>query len=258
MSQHQTGERASDVLALFISDLHLQPAHPATSAAFFDFLERHARRAQQLYLLGDLFEFWAGDDDIGDPYHAQVVAALRKVSDGGTRVYWIGGNRDFLVSTGFAEAAGLTLLPETHVTEIGGQRLVLLHGDAQCTEDVKYMQFRAMVRQPAYQAQFMAMPLAQRKAIIAGMRESSRTEQGAKSYEIMDVTPQAIGDVFTQTGTDVMIHGHTHRPALHQVGATRRYVLPDWEPDATPPRGGWIAIDANGAITRHDLSGAII
>jgi UDP-2,3-diacylglucosamine hydrolase len=258
MSQHQTGERASDVLALFISDLHLQPAHPATSAAFFDFLERHARRAQQLYLLGDLFEFWAGDDDIGDPFHAQVVAALRKVSDGGTRVYWIGGNRDFLVSTGFAEAAGLTLLPETHVTEIGGQRLVLLHGDAQCTEDVKYMQFRAMVRQPAYQAQFMAMPLAQRKAIIAGMRESSRTEQGAKSYEIMDVTPQAIGDVFTQTGTDVMIHGHTHRPALHQVGATRRYVLPDWEPDATPPRGGWIAIDANGAITRHDLSGAVI
>ncbi|USX12460.1 UDP-2,3-diacylglucosamine diphosphatase [Oxalobacteraceae bacterium OTU3CAMAD1] len=258
MSQHQTGERASDVLALFISDLHLQPAHPATSAAFFDFLERHARRAQQLYLLGDLFEFWAGDDDIGDPFHAQVVAALRKVSDGGTRVYWIGGNRDFLVSTGFAEAAGLTLLPETHVTEIGGQRLVLLHGDAQCTEDVKYMQFRAMVRQPAYQAQFMAMPLAQRKAIIAGMRESSRTEQGAKSYEIMDVTPQAIGDVFTQTGTDVMIHGHTHRPALHQVGATRRYVLPDWEPDATPPRGGWIAIDANGTITRHDLNGAVL
>nr|WP_315212456.1 UDP-2,3-diacylglucosamine diphosphatase [uncultured Duganella sp.] len=258
MSPTRTGERASDVLALFISDLHLQPAHPATSAAFFDFLERHARRAQQLYLLGDLFEFWAGDDDIGDPFHAQVVAALRSVSDGGTRLYWIGGNRDFLVSTGFAEAAGLTLLPETHVTEIGGQRLVLLHGDAQCTEDVKYMQFRAMVRQPAYQAQFMAMPLAQRKAIIAGMRESSRTEQGAKSYEIMDVTPQAIGEVFAQTGTDVMIHGHTHRPALHMVGATRRYVLPDWEPDATPPRGGWIAIDATGAITRHDLSGAVL
>ena len=180
------------------------------------------------------------------------------MSDGGTRVYWIGGNRDFLVSTGFAEAAGLTLLPETYVTEIGGQRLVLLHGDAQCTEDVKYMAFRAMVRQPAYQQQFMAMPLAQRKAIIAGMRESSRSEQGAKSYEIMDVTSQAIGDVFAQTGTDVMIHGHTHRPALHKVGATRRYVLPDWEPDATPPRGGWIAIDSTGTITRHTLSGAVL
>ena len=258
MSQPQTGERVSDVLALFISDLHLQPAHPATSEAFFDFLERHARRAQQLYLLGDLFEFWAGDDDIGDAFNQQIIAALRSVVDAGTRVYWIGGNRDFLVGTGFAEAAGLTLLPETYVTEIGGQRLVLLHGDAQCTEDVKYMAFREMVRQPAYQQQFLAMPLAQRKAIIAGMRENSRSEQGGKSYEIMDVTPQAIGDVFAQTGTDVMIHGHTHRPALHRVGATRRYVLPDWEPDATPPRGGWIAIDGNGAITRHDLSGAVL
>lgn len=258
MSQPQTGERVSDVLALFISDLHLQPAHPATSAAFFDFLERHARRAQQLYLLGDLFEFWAGDDDVADPFHQQVVAALRGVSDAGTRIYWIGGNRDFLVGAGFAEAAGLTVLPEIHVADIGGQRLVLLHGDAQCTEDVKYMQFRAMVRQPAYQAQFMTMPLAQRKAIIAGLRESSRSEHGTKSYEIMDVTPQAIDDVFAQTATDVMIHGHTHRPALHQVGATRRYVLPDWEPDATPPRGGWIAIDASGTITRHNLDGATI
>ena len=245
-------------LALFISDLHLQPSHPHTCAAFFLFLEERAMAAHSLYLLGDLFEYWAGDDDISDPFHQQIVAALRKVSDGGTRVYWIGGNRDFLVSTGFAEAAGLTLLPETYVTEIGGQRLVLLHGDAQCTEDVKYMEFRAMVRQPAYQAQFMAMPLAQRKAIIAGMRESSRSEQGAKSYEIMDVTPQAISEVFAQTGTDVMIHGHTHRPALHQVGATRRYVLPDWEPDATPPRGGWIAIDSGGKITRHELSGAVL
>nr|WP_315396046.1 UDP-2,3-diacylglucosamine diphosphatase [uncultured Duganella sp.] len=258
MSPTQTGERASDVLALFISDLHLQPAHPATSEAFFAFLERHARRARALYLLGDLFEFWAGDDDIADPFHQQVVAALRGVSDGGTRVFWIGGNRDFLVNAGFAQAAGLTLLPEIHVADIGGQRVVLLHGDAQCTEDVKYMEFRAMVRQPAYQQQFMTMPLAQRKAIIAGLRESSRSEQGTKSYEIMDVTPQAIRDVFAQSGTNVMIHGHTHRPALHEVDGTRRYVLPDWEPEATPPRGGWIAIDADGTITRHDLGGAII
>jgi UDP-2,3-diacylglucosamine hydrolase len=258
MNQRQTGTRADDVRALFISDLHLQPAHPATSAAFFDFLERHARRAQQLYLLGDLFEYWAGDDDISDPFHQQIIAALRSVSDAGTAVYWIAGNRDFLVGAQFAEAAGLTLLPETFVTDIGGQRLVLLHGDAQCTEDVKYMEFRAMVRQAAWQQQFVAMPLAQRKAIIAGMRENSRKDQGTKTYEIMDVTPQAIRDVFAATGTDVMIHGHTHRPALHRDGATRRYVLPDWEPDATPPRGGWIAIDAQGAITRHDLDGKLI
>ena len=250
--------RAAGVRALFISDLHLQPAHPATSAAFHDFLERHGRQAQQLYLLGDLFEYWAGDDDLDDPFHQQIIAALRGVSDAGVSVYWIAGNRDFLVGQAFADAAGLTLLPEIHVAEIGGQRLVLLHGDAQCTEDVKYMEFRAMVRQPAWQRQFTAMPLARRKAIIAGMRENSRQDQGTKSYEIMDVTPRAIRDVYAQTGTDVMIHGHTHRPALHTADGKRRYVLPDWEPDATPPRGGWIAIDGHGAITRHDLAGNII
>jgi len=248
----------SEVCALFISDLHLQPAHPATSAAFFSFLERHARHAQQLYLLGDLFEYWAGDDDIADPFHAQVVAALRALSDAGVALYWIAGNRDFLVGARFAEAANLTLLPETWVADIAGLKVVLLHGDAQCTQDTKYMEFRAMVRQPAWQQQFTALPLAQRKAIVAGLREDSRKAQGGKSYEIMDVTPQAIANVFAQTGAEVMIHGHTHRPALHHVDGKRRYVLPDWEPDATPPRGGWISIDGQGQVRRHDLSGAVI
>jgi UDP-2,3-diacylglucosamine hydrolase len=248
----------SEVCALFISDLHLQPAHPATTAAFFDFLARHARRAQQLYLLGDLFEYWAGDDDITDPYHADIVAALKAVSDAGVALYWIAGNRDFLVGARFAEATNAILLPETWVAEIGGVKLVVLHGDAQCTQDSKYMEFRQMVRQPAWQQQFTAMPLAQRKAIIAGLRADSRKEQSGKSYDIMDVTPDAILDVFEQTGAEVMIHGHTHRPALHRLGDRRRYVLPDWEPDATPPRGGWIAISDDGVITRHDLSGAVI
>ncbi|SFU92706.1 UDP-2,3-diacylglucosamine diphosphatase [Pseudoduganella namucuonensis] len=245
-------------VALFISDLHLQPSHAAITAAFHQFMERHAPRARQLYLLGDLFEYWAGDDDLAEPYHQEIIAAIRRVSDAGVAVYWIAGNRDFLAGDAFAAAAGLTLLPETWVADIAGQRIALLHGDAQCTDDVKYMEFRAMVRQPAWQQQFLGMPLAQRKAIIAGLRENSRKEQGGKSYEIMDVTPQAIADIFTQTGTNVMIHGHTHRPALHTAGATRRYVLPDWEPDATPPRGGWIAVAADGAITRHGLDGAIL
>lgn len=244
--------------ALFISDLHLQEAQPSITAAFLAFLTQQAPRAQQLYLLGDLFEYWAGDDDIDDPYHRAIITALRRVSDAGIEVYWIAGNRDFLVGQRFAEAAGLTLLPELHVAEIAGQRIALLHGDAQCTEDLKYMEFRAMVRQPAWQAQFTAMPLAQRKAIIAGMRETSRKEHGVKSYEIMDVTPQAIADVFAQTGARIMIHGHTHRPALHENGPLRRYVLPDWEPQATPPRGGWIAIGMDGAITRHALDGSLV
>jgi UDP-2,3-diacylglucosamine hydrolase len=150
------------------------------------------------------------------------------------------------------------LLAEPHVATIAGQRIALVHGDAQCTDDTKYMEFRAQVRQPAWQQQFLALPLAQRKQIIADLREGSREAHATKSYEIMDVTPAAVAELFAATATDVIIHGHTHRPALHQAGAKRRYVLPDWEVDAEPPRGGWIAVDSHGAITRHDLDGHIL
>ncbi len=242
-------------LALFISDLHLQASHPRTAEAFFRFLAERAAHAEQLYLLGDIFEYWAGDDDLDDPFNRSVATALRRVSDGGTAVYWLGGNRDFLVGTGFADAAGLTLLPEPHVATIAGRQVVLVHGDAQCTDDVKYMAFRAQVRDPAWQQQFLAMPLAQRKAIIAGLREGSRAAHGEKSYEIMDVTPSAVAALHADSGTDAIIHGHTHRPALHEADGKRRYVLPDWELDAEPIRGGWIAIDADGRILRVDLDG---
>lgn len=242
-------------LALFVSDLHLQESHPRTAEAFFRFLEEHAAHADQLYLLGDIFEYWAGDDDLDAPFHAQVVHALRALADAGVALFWMAGNRDFLAGAGFAAAAGLTLLDEPHVATIGGRRIALVHGDAECTLDTGYMAFRAMVRAPAWQAQFLAMPLDRRKAIIAGLREGSREAHTAKSCEIMDVTPAAIEAVFAATGADVLIHGHTHRPALHVHGSRRRYVLPDWELDCAPPRGGWIAIDAGGAITRHALDG---
>ncbi|HEY1042532.1 MAG TPA: UDP-2,3-diacylglucosamine diphosphatase, partial [Telluria sp.] len=124
--------------------------------------------------------------------------------------------------------------------------------------DVKYMQFRAQVRTPQWQQQFLSLPLAKRKEIIAGLREGSREAQSGKTYEIMDVTPQAIDELFASTGAEVIIHGHTHRPALHQYGERKRYVLPDWDLDAEVPRGGWIAIDSDGAITRHNLDGAVI
>jgi UDP-2,3-diacylglucosamine hydrolase len=243
-------------LALFISDLHLQESHPRTLDAFFRFLAEQAAHAEALYLLGDIFEYWAGDDDLDTPFNAAVAAALRQLGERGVAVYWIAGNRDFLVNAGFAHAAGLRLLAEPHVAAIGGRRVVLVHGDAQCTGDLKYMAFRAQVRDPAWQGQFLAMPLAQRKAIIAGLREGSRAAHTEKSYEIMDVTPDAISALHRSSGADTIIHGHTHRPALHQDGALRRYVLPDWELDAEPARGGWIAIDAEGRITRHGLDGA--
>jgi len=250
-------------LALFISDLHLQESHPRTADAFFAFLADRAVHADALYLLGDIFEYWAGDDDLDTPFHQRVVQALHALGAAGTAVYWMAGNRDFLAGAGFARAAGLTLLQEPHVADFNGRRVVLVHGDAQCTGDLKYMAFRSQVRDPAWQQQFLAMPLAQRKTIIAGLREGSRAAHSEKSYELMDVAPDAVEALHAQTGVDVIIHGHTHRPALHEDqhehGMRRRYVLPDWEldgdPGREPARGGWIAVDGDGRISRHALDG---
>jgi UDP-2,3-diacylglucosamine hydrolase len=250
--------RTARDLALFISDLHLQESHPRTAEAFFRFLAERAVHARQLYLLGDIFEYWAGDDDLAEPFHHRVVQALRALADRGVEIFWIAGNRDFLVSTGFAHAAGLTLLAEPHVITAGGVRIALVHGDAQCTADTKYMAFRAQVREPAWQQQFLALPLAQRKQIIAGLREGSRAAHAEKSYEIMDVAPEAVAALFESTGADAIIHGHTHRPALHVYGTKRRYVLPDWELDTEVRRGGWISLAEDGTLTRHALDGATL
>ena len=239
--------------ALFVSDLHLQAAHPRTAEAFLRFLAGPAVQAERLYLLGDIFEYWAGDDDLAAPFHRQLVDAIRAVSAAGVAVYWLAGNRDFLVGPGFAEAAGLTLLQEPHVISTGGKRIALVHGDAQCTADLKYMAFRAQVRDPEWQQQFLGMPLAQRKSIIAGLREGSREAQAGTSYEIMDVAPAAVQALFTATDAGVIIHGHTHRPAVHDTGGKLRYVLPDWELDAEPRRGGWIELAADGSITPYGL-----
>ncbi|KAF3998885.1 UDP-2,3-diacylglucosamine diphosphatase [Glaciimonas immobilis] len=249
----------ASAVALFISDLHLQEANPRTTQAFYDFLDTHARHAAQLYLLGDLFEYWAGDDDLETPYNLQIATAIRQISDAGVSVFWIAGNRDFLVGESFAQVAGLTLLQDPFVALIGGRRVALAHGDAQCTDDLDYMAFRAQVRNPQWQQQFLALPLTQRKAIIAGARTESRKEQQHKSMEIMDVNPQAIATLFAETGTDTLIHGHTHRPALHSYAGTdvtlSRYVLPDWEYDVVRQRGGWISIDTEGRIRRFGYTG---
>jgi UDP-2,3-diacylglucosamine hydrolase len=246
--------------ALFISDLHLQAGHPRTTDAFLRFLDERAIHADALYLLGDIFEYWAGDDDLADPYHQAIAGALRALAARGVALYWMAGNRDFLAGAGFAEAAGLRLLGEPHLLREGGHTIALVHGDAQCTGDTGYMAFRAQVRDPAWQRQFLAMPLDRRKAIIAGLREGSRSAQQDKSYAIMDVAPAAVDALFDATGADTVIHGHTHRPALHVDSATgrRRFVLPDWDCDAEPPRGGWIALAGDRTLTRHGADGQIL
>lgn len=245
-------------VALFVSDLHLQASLPRTTETFFDFLTR-AKKSQQLYLLGDIFEYWAGDDDMTTPYNRRVVDAIRDVSDSGVKVFWMAGNRDFLVGADFARASGAIILPDPFVATLAGQRLVLTHGDAQCTDDVAYMDFRAQVRQADWQQQFLAMPLVQRKAIIDGMRHESRAAQSAKSRDIMDVNAGAIAALFESSATSLMIHGHTHRPACHQYGKGNesrvRYVLPDWDCEGEPIRGGWIALENDGTIKRYDAAG---
>jgi UDP-2,3-diacylglucosamine hydrolase len=252
---HPADKAQPEAAALFVSDVHLQQAMPGTAALFLSFLDRHAVRASRLYLLGDLFEYWAGDDDLVTDFPARIAAALRAVADAGVALYWLGGNRDFLVGSGFAEAARLTLLSEPHVEEIAGKRIVLVHGDAQCTDDHDYQAFRAQVRQAAWQAAFVAQPLEKRKAIIAGMREGSRAAQQGKTKEIMDVNAQAIDALFASTGAQVMVHGHTHRPALHRHAGGLRYVLPDWDGDVEPARGGWLALGQDGVMRRFDAHG---
>jgi len=259
MASPVTNEAQPETVALFVSDVHLHASLPRTTKAFLDFLEQYAQRARQLYLLGDLFEYWAGDDDIDDPYNTQVVDAIKQVSQAGVSVYWIAGNRDFMVAEQFAERTGATLLQEPFVTTIGGLRIALVHGDAQCTDDKPYMAFREKVRQPSWQREFLALPLVQRKAIIADLRAGSREAQRTKSYDIMDVNADAVSSLFDATGAAVIIHGHTHRPARHDYTKNERlrvrYVLPDWDCDSDHPRGGWLGIDTRGTITRYGVNG---
>jgi len=246
-------------VALFVSDVHLQAGLPRTTQAFLDFLQQAAPKARQLYLLGDIFEYWAGDDDLAAPYNAQIVNAIGQVAASGTAVFWIAGNRDFLVGPEFARAAGLTLLPDPFGATRAGKRMALTNGDAKCTDDHAYMAFRAQVRQPEWQREFLARPLAQRKAIIDNLRSGSSEAQRSKAYDMMDVNPEAIASLHETTGASIVIHGHTHRPAIHEMSREGtcyvRHVLPDWECDIDSARGGWLALYADGAFRCFDFNG---
>lgn len=256
MTAARTATAQSPVVTLFVSDLHLHSDLPRTTEAFLAFLQQQAAGVPQLYLLGDIFEYWAGDDDLETPYNRAIADAIRALADQGTQVFWLGGNRDFLAGRTFCDEAGMTLLQEPHILEAAGRRITLVHGDAQCTDDTAYMAFRAQVRQPVWQLQFLAMPLAQRKAVIEGVRQKSKEGNQQKSYDIMDVNAAAIMELFASTGTDTLVHGHTHRPALHTLaGGKQRYVLPDWEHDTADIRGGWISLTADGQLHRHDAQG---
>ena len=245
--------------AMFLSDVHLSAAHPETVLAFLGFLdEQVAGRTERLFVLGDLFEYWAGDDDLDAPFNRSVVDALRKIADGGTRLWFIAGNRDFLIGERFANAARVTLLPDPYRVVIGSTSLLLSHGDLLCTDDVDYQRFRAMVRQAEWRRAFLARPLAERRAIIADMRMQSEEAKRDKPAEIMDVNATAVAQAFETSGELLLIHGHTHRPAHHVVDLDarrcQRWVLPDWDAEAAPPRGGALVLN-HGVLRPIDIAG---
>lgn len=225
----QSGKRPE---SLFISDLHLTAERPGANDRFFRFLDEIAAAAEALYILGDFFEAWVGDDALTDPFHAQVVAALHQLVSRGVRLYVMHGNRDFLLAEDFCRASGASLLAEPHVVNLYDRPTLLLHGDALCTDDLDYQQFRRVVRDPGWQVSFLARPLSERVALARELRARSEQVKGNKRPEIMDVNAEAVQQAFRQHGVQRMIHGHTHRPAHHHLMVDdrpcERWVLPDW------------------------------
>lgn len=217
---------------LFISDLHLDPQRPHMLALFRRFLAGiDTGTCDGLYILGDLFEAWIGDDE-DDPALLAVLDHLAALGTRGVPVAVMHGNRDFLLGERFAERTGARLLPDPSVIELYGRPTLLMHGDTLCTDDVAYQAFRAQVRNPDWQAAFLARPLAERRAIAASLRETSKTETAGKAAEIMDVNADAVIQALAEQGVDRLIHGHTHRPALHSLEVAgrpaQRIVLGDW------------------------------
>jgi len=219
---------------LFVSDLHLTAERPDKLTLFETFLAHARRSASALYILGDLFEVWLGDDD-DDPAYRAVIAALAATSDAGVALFFAHGNRDFLCGSRFARQTGATLLADYAEVDLDGQRAVVTHGDLLCTRDVAYQRFRRVVRHPLVRGLFLATPLRWRQHIAQGTRRGTQASAGRKAGDIMDVEPAAVRDVLAAHDATLLIHGHTHRPAIHDLEvdgrACRRIVLGDWYTD---------------------------
>ena len=230
---------------LFISDLHLSTDHPDSMAAFKRFIREFAPHAERLYILGDLFEYWAGDDDRDDTFHAEIIAMLRGLADHHTAVFILHGNRDLLMGEALAAACKARLLTEPTLLDLYGTATLLSHGDTLCTDDADYQAFRKQVHDPAFQKDFLAQPLVARKAYIEQLRSRSNTEKQHKSIEIMDVNQTAVADLLRQYHYPRLIHGHTHRPARHEHVVDGkpcvRWVLGDWG-----AQGNALRCDENG------------
>ena len=228
-----------------ISDLHLSEAEPALTELFYRFLDTHKPHMQALYILGDFFDAWIGDDD-DRPLAQEVASALKQLVDAGVALFFMHGNRDFLLSLAYAQRCGMALLPEIQPLQADG--IVLCHGDHLCRLDLAYQNFRAQVRNPAWQAQFLAQPLSVRRAFAAKAREQSQTHQRESMAAIADVDPDAVNELQLAHPALTLIHGHTHRPGVHQMPCGQRVVLGDWRVN----QPSWLALDGDqGELVAH-------
>lgn len=239
---------------LFISDLHLCESRPHITSAFLVWLAEVATKADALYILGDFFEYWAGDDAMFDDFHRPIIQALHQLTQTHTPIYLMHGNRDFLIRDEFSKATGVQLLNDPTLTQIYDKHVLLSHGDALCTDDVQYIAFRAQVRQPAWQASFLSQPLAQRKVFIQQAREKSEQAKSTKMAEIMDVNIASLNSLLREYDyPPVLIHGHTHRPMRHEHRLDdhlcERYVLGDWY-----EQGSYLKLCSDGSIITETIS----
>ncbi len=234
---------------LFISDLHLDPSRPAVSRAFLDLLSGEARSADALYILGDFFEVWIGDDDDAE-LNLTVIAALKDLTASGTPVFIMHGNRDFLMGKHFCQQSGCELIPDPTVIKLYGRDILLIHGDTLCTDDIKYMEFRQQCRSEAWQSALLSHTVEQRRQLAKQMRADSKEASSNKAEDIMDVNQDEVMRMLAQHDVQLMIHGHTHRPAIHQYGnGAQRVVLGDWH------NTGWIIrYPADGQFKLEEFS----
>lgn len=232
---------------LFISDLHLSPERPAISRAFLVFLRQRATSASALYILGDLFEAWIGDDDPTD-LSIEIQTALRSLSESGVPLFVQHGNRDFLIGRRFAHNTGATLLGDEHVVEHHGQRALVMHGDSLCTDDIDYQRFRRKARHPVYRWLLAHLPLKRRQKLARDWRAKSMAANSNKASAIMDVNPDAVARVMDQHNVDTLIHGHTHRPNRHPLANGERIVLGDWE------ALGWVLVLAKNGYNLESFA----
>ena len=237
-------------VTLFISDLHLEDGAPDRTRWLLDFLAGPARSAEAVYILGDLFEYWIGDDALSDTAR-EVALAIAALGEPGVPVHFMHGNRDFLVGEQYASLAGMELLPETRVVDLHGTPTLLLHGDSLCTDDLAYQAFRQQARNPDWQQAMLALPVAERLRLAQTARAESREHTGSVSMEIMDVNPGAVSEAFREHRVSRMIHGHTHRPAHHVIDLdgqrAERIVLADWYAE-----GSYLEVSERGVAT-HTL-----